>query len=204
VRIVGAAGALILSVALHGIAAGQTTGRIEGRVVDAATGEPLVGGQVRIGDTALGNVTRGDGSFFIEAVPVGIQFVHTEYLGYGGQDREAQVSGGKTTRLEFALDGAAIDTPAIVATITYEPWIPSVQVPIRPLVHRLAEPVAAPPPAARCDVEAVLHGSYILDGRWQLHTTVGDLRCWSDEDPADVAPCERRSPAPPPDLAQAR
>jgi hypothetical protein len=204
VRIVGAAGALILSVALHGIAAGQTTGRIEGRVVDAATGEPLVGGQVRIGDTALGNVTRGDGSFFIEAVPVGIQFVHTEYLGYGGQDREAQVSGGKTTRLEFALDGAAIDTPAIVATITYEPWIPSVQVPIRPVVHRLAEPVAPPPPAARCDVEAVLHGSYILDGRWQLHTTVGDLRCWSDEDKADVAPCERRSPTPPPDLAQAR
>lgn len=203
-RIVGAAGALILSVAVSGIAAGQTTGRIEGRVVDATTGEPLVGGQVRIGDTALGNVTRGDGSFFIEAVPVGIQFVHTEYLGYGRQDREAQVLGGKTTRLEFALAGAAIDTPAIVATITHEPWIPSVRVPVRPLVHRLAEPVAAPPTAAECDVEAVLHGSYILDGRWQLHTTVGDLRCWSDEDNADVAPCERRSPTSPPALAQAR
>lgn len=203
-RIVGAAGALILSVAVHGIAAGQTTGRIEGRVVDAATGEPLVGGQVRIGDTALGNVTRGDGSFFIEAVPVGIQFVHTEYLGYERQDRKAEVLEGRTTQLEFALDGAAIDTPAIVATITYEPWIPSVRVPLRPVVHRLAQPVAAAPPAARCDVEAVLHGAYILDGRWQLHTTVGDLRCWSHEDNSDVAPCERRSPTPPPALAQAR
>jgi len=185
---------LILSVVLHGAAIAQPTGRIEGRVFDAATGEPLVGGQVRIVETALGNVTRGDGSFFIDRVPVGILQIQTEYLGYQEESREARVQPGGTTRLEFALGGAAIDTPAIVATIAYEPWIPDVTLPPRPLLAPLPKALPVSVPVERCEAQALLHGAYILNGKWQLHTSVGDLRCWSQGDDTGVAPCDQRSP----------
>ena len=186
--------ALLVFLALPATAAAQATGRIEGRVFDAATGEPLVGGQVRIVDLALGNVTRGDGTFFIDQVPVGVQHVATQYLGYEEASREARVVAGGTTRMEFALGGAAIDTPGIVARIVYEPWIPSVTLPVRPVV--VALPAALPEPSSivRCDVEAALHGAYIKDGKWQPHTSVGGLRCWSSGDSAGVAPCDLRPP----------
>ena len=184
----------ILALALHGVAVAQPTGRIEGRVFDAATGEPLVGGQVRIVETALGNVTRGDGSFFIDRVPVGVQNIQTEYLGYHEASREARVLPGRTTRMEFALGGSVIDTPAIVATITYQPWIPGVTLPPRVEVVPLPDELPDPTPVERCEVRAVLHGAYIQDGKWQLHTSVGDLRCWSQGDDAGVAPCDLRSP----------
>jgi hypothetical protein len=186
--------ALILTAALHGIAVAQPTGRIEGRVFDAATGEPLVGGQVLIQETALGNVTRGDGSFFIERVPVGVQYILTEYLGYQQESHEARVLPGRTTRMEFALGGALIDTPGIVATIEHEPWIPDVTLPPRPVVDPLPEELPTAAPFSRCEVQAILHGAYILDGEWQMQTSVGDLRCWSEVDDAEIAPCDRRSP----------
>ena len=186
--------ALALSVALHVPVLAQPTGRIEGRVYDASTGEGLVGGQVRIVETALGNVTRGDGSFFIEAVPVGVRHIETEYLGYGEESRQATILPGRTTRLEFALGGAAIETPAIVATIAHEPWIPSVALPARPVVAALPDKLPDATPVARCEVRAVLHGAYILDGKWQLHTSVGGLRCWSEGDDAGIAPCDQRPP----------
>lgn len=186
--------ALALSVAFHAPVLGQPTGRIEGRVFDAATGEGLVGGQVRIVETALGNVTRGDGSFFIDAVPVGVRNIETEYLGYRDESRQATILPGRTTRLEFALGGAAIDTPAIVATIASEPWIPSVALPARAVVTPRPARLPDATPVARCEVQAVLHGAYILDGKWQLHTSVGGLRCWSEGDDAGIAPCDQRSP----------
>jgi CarboxypepD_reg-like domain len=186
--------ALALSVALHVPVLAQPTGRIEGRVYDAATGEGLVGGQVRIVETALGNVTRGDGSFFIDAVPVGVQNIQTEYLGYGEESRQATILPGRTTRLEFALGGAAIETAAIVATIAYEPWIPSVALPARAIVVSLPDKLPDATPVKRCEVRGALHGAYILDGKWQLHTSVGGLRCWSEGDDAGIAPCDQRSP----------
>lgn len=186
--------ALLLLIALHGLAVAQPTGRIEGRVFDAATGDPLVGGQVRIVETVLGNVTRGDGSFFIERVPVGVQYIQTEYLGYQEESREARILPGRTTRMEFALGGAVIDTPAIVATIAYEPWIPDVTLPPRPVVEMLPDRLPTATPLSHCEVRAVLHGAYIQDGRWQMQTSVGDLRCWSEGDDAEIAPCDQRSP----------
>ena len=164
-------------------------------MVDAATGEPLVGGQVRIVETALGNVTRGDGTFFIERVPVGVQWIQTEYLGYQEESRETRVLPGQTTRMEFALGGAVIDSPAIVATISYEPWIPGVSLPARPVVAPLPGRLPDPTPVTRCDVRAVLHGAYIQDGRWQMQTSVGDLRCASGEDHIRTTPCDQRPPA---------
>lgn len=169
--------ALVLVAALHAPVLAQPVGRIEGRVFDAATGQPLVGGQVRVLATSLGNVTRGDGSFFIERVPIGLQQVSTGYLGYREVSREARVLSGGTTRVEFALGEAAIETAAIVATIAYEPWIPGVTLPPRPVLRPLPDRLPASRPPDRCHVRAVLHGAFIRDGRWMLQTSVGDLRC---------------------------
>lgn len=181
---------LLLATALPTMASAQPTGRIEGRMFDGSTGEPLVGGQVVIAETDLGSVTRPDGTFFIEGVPAGVQSVSAEYLGYEETLRETRVLPGETSRVELALGGAAIEASAIVATIVHEPWIPSVGLPPRAVVDALPTALPATTPLERCSVEAVLHGAYIENGRWQMQTSVGHLRCWtSDEE--EISPCDR-------------
>jgi hypothetical protein len=181
---------LLLAIALPSLALAQPTGRIEGRVFDGSTGEPLVGGQVVITETDLGSVTRPDGTFFIDGVPAGVQRVSAEYLGYEETRRETRVLPGETSRVEFALGGAAIEASAIVATIVHEPWIPSVALPPRAEVDALPALLPATTPLQRCTVEAVLHGAYILNGRWQMQTSVGHLRC-SPSAEEETTPCDR-------------
>ncbi|MGH7543233.1 MAG: carboxypeptidase-like regulatory domain-containing protein, partial [Gemmatimonadota bacterium] len=66
-------GAVCLLVLLGGEAYGQVSGKVIGTVTDADTGQPLVGAQVVVSGTNLGNVTNEDGYYFINNVPVGIQ-----------------------------------------------------------------------------------------------------------------------------------
>ncbi|MGH7566022.1 MAG: carboxypeptidase-like regulatory domain-containing protein, partial [Gemmatimonadota bacterium] len=66
--------AFLIALFLSGSSAfAQVTGKVVGTVVDRDTGEPLVGAQVVVEGTNLGNVTNEDGSYFINNVPVGLQ-----------------------------------------------------------------------------------------------------------------------------------
>ena len=58
------------------------TGTLDGRVVDAETGEPLVGASVFLVDVQLGAVADADGGFAIEALPAGRYTARVTYVGY--------------------------------------------------------------------------------------------------------------------------
>ncbi|MEM1057385.1 MAG: TonB-dependent receptor [Bacteroidota bacterium] len=58
------------------------TGVLEGRVVDAETGEPLPFAHVWLVDLDLGGVAEPDGSFVVEDLPTGAYIVRISHIGY--------------------------------------------------------------------------------------------------------------------------
>ena len=59
-----------------------TTGTLDGRVVDAATGESLPGASVYLVDARVGAVADLDGGFAIENLPAGRYTARVTYVGY--------------------------------------------------------------------------------------------------------------------------
>ncbi|MEO0293512.1 MAG: TonB-dependent receptor [candidate division WOR-3 bacterium] len=80
------------------------TGKIAGTVVDAQTGEPLIGANVIIEGTAMGAATDENGFFFILNVPPDIYNVQARLIGYESMTlRGVEVVSDLTTRLKFEL-----------------------------------------------------------------------------------------------------
>jgi hypothetical protein len=71
---------LVLFTATGAVA--QTTGSIVGRVVDRASGQPLVGVDIRLERLPHRVTTGPDGRFVIGAVPPGERDIRVEHLGY--------------------------------------------------------------------------------------------------------------------------
>lgn len=80
------------------------TGKIAGRVVDAATGEALPGATVMVEGTTLGAAAGPDGRYVILNVPPGTHTVRASMVGFATMRIEgAEVSVDRTTRLDFEL-----------------------------------------------------------------------------------------------------
>ena len=74
---------VVLSVGIPAsIPAQVITGKVQGRVTDAATGAPIAAATVLIDGTTLGNLTNEAGYFFINDVPAGLQSVRARFIGY--------------------------------------------------------------------------------------------------------------------------
>ncbi|MGH3926787.1 MAG: carboxypeptidase-like regulatory domain-containing protein, partial [Pseudonocardiaceae bacterium] len=115
---------VVVFLAASGAAFGQTTGKVIGTVTDQDTGQPLVGAQVVVDGTNLGNVTNEDGYYFINNVPVGIERITAQYLGYQTVTQEERVLAGQTMTVDFALSSEVIQADqAIVAVIEREPLV---------------------------------------------------------------------------------
>src|SRR5262245_30193709 len=114
-RIVGVA----LSLTLYGLAsveAQQTTGRITGRVVDAATNRPLAGVQVFIPSTGIGNISDSDGRYLLQNVPAGQQRVTAQIVGYKQGEVTVAVTAGQTAVGNLSLAETAIQLEQLVIT----------------------------------------------------------------------------------------
>src|SRR5687768_7907073 len=111
---------LVLAVALGAVGgtslAAQNTGRITGRVVDAATNRPLVGVQVFIPATGLGNLSDQDGRYLLQNVPAGEHTVTAQLVGHKQAERRVTVNPGATVTVNMALDETAIALEQIVVT----------------------------------------------------------------------------------------
>ncbi|MGH7571051.1 MAG: carboxypeptidase-like regulatory domain-containing protein [Gemmatimonadota bacterium] len=157
------------------------TGRVVGEVYDSETREPLVGGMVLIEGTNLGNVTTESGSYFVDYVPAGRYTISAEYLGYGTIRRSLDVSAGQTVNVDFALPSQVVLANAITAVIEKEP------IPLEPPVkeYKITSEVQVNVPDAlpekSCRALVTIHGSYIVNGEWQLAASVGRLLCGNQE-----------------------
>lgn len=93
------------------------TGRIIGRVVDAATEQPIQGVSVRLSDfERFVRLTDSRGAFVFSGVPRGVRELVIEHIGYGSGTHLVNVPGGETVTFDAALEPDAIALDALVIT----------------------------------------------------------------------------------------
>ena len=81
-----------------------TAGKIAGRVVEAETGEPLIGATVYVEELGIGAVASQDGSYTIINVAPGVYTVRASMVGFGTvRQADVRVSIDRTTRVDFEL-----------------------------------------------------------------------------------------------------
>lgn len=99
------------------LAIAQSTGKINGRVVDAATGDPVIGANVAITGTTQGAATDLDGNYIIQAVKPGTYSITVSYISHAKkQVTGVEVRAGETTTLNISLQPKTIGMNAVVVT----------------------------------------------------------------------------------------
>jgi outer membrane receptor protein involved in Fe transport len=73
--------------------------------------------------TNLGNVTNEDGSYFVNNVPVGLERLTAQYLGYQTTTQEQRILAGQTMTVDFQLSSEVVQAEGIVAMIEREPLV---------------------------------------------------------------------------------
>jgi len=113
VRFVSVAIAVCILVAAS-LALAGTTGKITGRVVDQANGQPIPGAAVTVVGTSLGALTNEDGRYVILSVPVGTYVVKAQLVGYGPVEvANVRVSVDLTTDVNMDLVSQAVEVGTI-------------------------------------------------------------------------------------------
>jgi len=101
---------LLLVVALHAHLLAGTTGMLEGKVVDKATAEPLVGVNILIIGTTFGGSTNGDGTYLINNVRAGVYDVRFSMVGYASVIvKKVTILPDLKTRIDADLSQTAIE-----------------------------------------------------------------------------------------------
>lgn len=110
--------ALIAVFSLFSLAS-MAQGTVKGKIVDAESGEPLVGASVVLEGTTVGTVADIDGNFSLE-IEIGDQTILISYIGYVNQDLNVRVSEGRTNDLgtiELAPDAVGINEVMVLASV---------------------------------------------------------------------------------------
>ena len=95
---------VLLALLLPITAWAQSSGKLTGRVTDAATGEGLPGANVIIVGTQIGTATDVDGNYTIIGVPVGTYTIRGSFVGYTDVTVEGvDINSGYTRELNFEL-----------------------------------------------------------------------------------------------------
>ncbi|MBD3275511.1 MAG: TonB-dependent receptor [Candidatus Marinimicrobia bacterium] len=88
----------------------QETGKIQGVVEDAETGQPLPGVNVYIEGTELGAATDSEGRYFIINIPVGTYEITASMIGYAQLTKtDVLVQIDRTSNVSFSLTTSAIE-----------------------------------------------------------------------------------------------
>jgi|LakMenEpi03Aug12_release.lakeMendotaPanAssembly.Ray.scaffolds.fasta_scaffold71260_2 TonB-dependent receptor len=111
------AGVLLALLTAVGALAQPGPGSIEGRIVNARTGEFLEGARVRLGTSGVEAFSDAGGFYQLAPVPAGPAQVSVFYTGLPTITLQVQVTGGQPARLDASLGGSAVQLDAFrVAT----------------------------------------------------------------------------------------
>ena len=125
-KLLGVTCALMSTLALTSVVSAQQTtpatpaaqakrARVTGRVVDAATNQPLSAANIFILGTPITATTGADGRFVIASAPPGIYTIEAKRLGYGAERFEnTRLRADSVTTLEFKLT----DHPMMLDQVT--------------------------------------------------------------------------------------
>jgi hypothetical protein len=114
----------------------QSTGKVQGRVVDEATGAPIAGASVAVVGTSIANVTNDQGFYFLNEAPAGLQTVRAEFIGYRAVEiSDERILAGQTTTLNFELSSSAVELEALVVEGERNPLVPRDQTSTKSIVQ---------------------------------------------------------------------
>jgi TonB-linked SusC/RagA family outer membrane protein len=91
------------------------TGSITGVVTDSSTNQPLTGARVSVVGTTLATQTADNGRFNLGAVPVGVQQVRIQRIGFAPRLRTVTVRAGEAASVSVELLAQATQLSAVVA-----------------------------------------------------------------------------------------
>ncbi len=94
----------------------QAGGRVEGRVTDANSGQPLPNATVTIVATNFRATTKDDGQYVIAGIPPGTYSVDARVLGHAPLSKQVDVHADAVAHLDFALVQAATSLEQVVTT----------------------------------------------------------------------------------------
>lgn len=107
---------LLMALGLLSTAWAQNRGTLTGTVTDAATGEVLLGANVRILAYRLGSVTDIDGRYTIPNVPEGTHEVLVTYLGYENMEASVTIQANAAKTQDFALtEGSLVGQEVVIS-----------------------------------------------------------------------------------------
>ena len=115
--------ASVLSVAMllmPGEANAQSAGVISGRVLDASTGQPVVGARVVVVGTNIAAQTNSTGNYVLRGVPPGPATIRITSIGYGERTESVTVGAAQTASLDLQLRPQAVMLTGVVVTATGE------------------------------------------------------------------------------------
>ena len=101
----------------------QATGKVEGRVNDAA-GAPIANASVTIIGSAFSALTNPQGYYFINNVPAGTYEMRAAFIGYRAlRSSGVRVLAGQTLTQDFSLTATTVELPDLTVSTT-QPLVP--------------------------------------------------------------------------------
>ena len=95
----------------------QSTGSISGTIVDATTGEELIGANIFLEGTSLGAASDLNGLFLMKSIPVGSYNLIASMIGYAKLTvTGVEVRDGHTHKLDLTLSQETIETDEVIVT----------------------------------------------------------------------------------------
>ncbi|MGB5303387.1 MAG: TonB-dependent receptor [Gemmatimonadota bacterium] len=114
----------------------MTTGKVQGRITDAMTGDPIARAMVRVDGTTLANISNEQGFYFLNEVPPGLQSIRAEVLGYQGSVLEDErILAGQTFTLNFELEQTAVELEPLMVMGERNPLVPRDQVSTKSIIQ---------------------------------------------------------------------
>ncbi|MFB6249835.1 MAG: TonB-dependent receptor [Salinibacter sp.] len=104
----------------------QSTGVVEGRVVDASGGVPLPGANVVVDGTNIGTSTNQNGQFRLDGVPAGSQTLTVSFVSYQSTSKTVEVEAGQATTVNVELSSQVVEGEEVVVTGLREGQVRSV------------------------------------------------------------------------------
>lgn len=174
------AGTALLAFAVAPGLQAQSTGRILGRIVDAASGRTLSGAQVYVDDGVVGALSDLDGRYVIGRVPLGTVEVTAQLLGYGTKTvTGVLVAADAPTVLDITLAETAVQLEGIVIEATRERGSQAFLLDQRRTSSAMVEAVGSAEIARRPDSDAAdvaqrLTGVTVTDGKYVFVRGLGE------------------------------
>ncbi|MFQ5679426.1 MAG: TonB-dependent receptor plug domain-containing protein [Gemmatimonadota bacterium] len=102
------------------LAAQPAGASLQGRVVSAATGEPLPGVRLSLAGTDASALTDSAGSFLLQALPGGVQFLEVAFLGPLSERFRIRLLPRRRTEVRVLLDWQAFPLPTLRVSVEGE------------------------------------------------------------------------------------